>query len=122
MQSSNENKQLKNIQGIPYRIRTTARTRRVLITVEPNGEVVVSKPARISVEKIERLLQEKIEWIKETVTKQKSRPQKLLAHYSVKDFKKYKTWLAQRRFKFSRIQSCKVPLNSIPVANIFLIL
>jgi predicted metal-dependent hydrolase len=90
MPSSNEDKQLKNIQGIPYTIRTSARTRRILITIEPDGAVVVSKPMRVSIEKIERLLQEKIEWIKETVNKQKSRPQKLLAHYSVKDFKHYK--------------------------------
>ncbi len=90
MSDLNQNKDIKNIQGIPYSIRTTARTRRILITIEPGGQVIVSKPARISIEKIERLLNEKIEWIKETVTKQKNRPQKLLAHYSAKDFKRYK--------------------------------
>jgi hypothetical protein len=91
----------KEINGIPYTIRATTRTRRVLITVEPGGEVIVSKPMRVSIEKIEKLVREKIDWIQEMVTKQKARPQKLLAHYSVKDFKANKE--KARKFAKERI-------------------
>lgn len=80
----------KEINGIPYGIRNTARTRRIVITVHSDGAVVVSKSPRIAIAHVEKLMREKFGWIEEKVREQASRPKKLLAHYSVKDFKEQK--------------------------------
>lgn len=95
------NRETYTTHDIRYTVRTTSRTRRVLITVEPGGEVIVSKPKRISLEKIEQFIRQKSAWIKETVAKQKARPQKLLATYSAKDFKQHKE--TARRFALERL-------------------
>jgi predicted metal-dependent hydrolase len=91
----------------------------VRITIEPGGAVVVSKPARMSMTMIERLLKDKMEWIKQTVTHQAARPQKLLAHYSTKDFKLYKeqarTLAANRLVHFNSFY--KHPIGKVYIRN-----
>lgn len=80
----------KEINGVPYTVRSTARTRRILITIHPDGKVVVSKSPRISVENVERVIRAKSDWILGKIREQLSRPKKILSHYSAKDFKESK--------------------------------
>jgi hypothetical protein len=46
----------------PYTIRESARAKRLRVTVYPSGEVVVTKPKRVSLAQAERFLAEKREW------------------------------------------------------------
>ena len=80
----------KEIHGISYRIKNTKRTRNISITIQSDGNIVVAKHPRISAGYIEKLMNEKIGWIKERLHEQSLRPKKILAQYSVKDFKKQK--------------------------------
>ena len=73
-----------------YTIKNTARTSKIVISIRADGTVVVSKSPRIPIVHAERAVREKIEWIKEKLREQESRPKKLLAHFSVKDFKEHK--------------------------------
>ena len=109
----------RTIQGIPYSIRSTRRLRRVLVSIRPDGSVLVSKPTRVPLIAIEHLLARKLDWIKETIAKQKSRPKKLLAHYSAKDFKEHKEnarKIAQERLVyFNQFYNHKI--NKIYIRN-----
>ncbi|MDO8582032.1 MAG: M48 family metallopeptidase [bacterium] len=80
----------KEINGISYSIRNTARRRRVVISVRGDGSVVVSKSPRIAIAYVEKFVREKFSWIEAKIREQASRPKKLLAHYSVKDFRENK--------------------------------
>jgi predicted metal-dependent hydrolase len=80
----------KETDGIIYTVRTTLRTRKVIITVHPHGEVVVSASPRIPHSAIENMIKEKRGWIQEKIKEQALRPKKLLSHFSVKDFKENK--------------------------------
>ncbi|MBP6857581.1 MAG: M48 family metallopeptidase [Candidatus Pacebacteria bacterium] len=47
-------------------------------------------PWRLPKYLVEKFVESKKEWIQDRLSEQKLRPQKLLAHYSAKDFKEYK--------------------------------
>jgi predicted metal-dependent hydrolase len=102
----------REIHGIPYFIRNSKNSRKVLVSIHENGNVIVSKPARVPLQAVEQLLDQKIQWIQETIAKQKSRPQKLLAHYSAKDFKDHKEKARERAHKrlvyFNRFYNYKI--------------
>lgn len=75
------------IAGISYTLRTTRQTKRIVISIKADGAVVVSRSPRISIKEVEKAIYEKQNWIIAKRTEQLSKPKKLLAHYSVKDFK-----------------------------------
>ncbi len=77
----------KKINDVAYTIHSRKRTRGILVSVDTNGNVKVSKHPRISIEAVEKAVLAKYSWIVDSIKKQTSRPKKLLAHYSVKDFK-----------------------------------
>ncbi|MES2023245.1 MAG: M48 family metallopeptidase [Patescibacteria group bacterium] len=81
---------LKQLNGLFYRVRNTARGRKVLISIAGDGAVNVSKGSRVSLESVEKIMREKFDWIMSKVSEQKAKPQKILAHYSVKDFRENK--------------------------------
>jgi predicted metal-dependent hydrolase len=73
-----------------YTIRSHKRTRGVRIAVHEGGEVVVTKSPRILKIQAEYFVQRKADWIQSKIEEFSKRPKKLLAHYSVKDFKENK--------------------------------
>ncbi|MEI6400163.1 MAG: SprT family zinc-dependent metalloprotease [bacterium] len=76
-----------------YIIKKNKRSKSIRISVKGNGEVVVTMPYRLPKYFAERFVESKKDWIAEKITEMKSRPprpQKLLAHYSAKDFKEHK--------------------------------
>jgi predicted metal-dependent hydrolase len=75
---------------IPYIIRSNSKSKKISIRVQEGGNIIVVKPTRVSVRYIESLVESKKSWIAEQVEKMNSRPKKLLAHYSKKDYEKYK--------------------------------
>lgn len=72
--------------NIIYTIRNTLRSKKIQIAIRSDGSIVVSKSPRVSVAQVEIFVQQKKSWIKEKILEQTSRPKKLLAHYSTKDF------------------------------------
>lgn len=77
----------KEINGIPYTLRTTRQTKRIVISIKADGVVTVSRSPRISIKEVEKAIYEKRNWIIAKKAEQLNKPKKLLAHYSVKDFK-----------------------------------
>ncbi len=77
---------IKNGVVIPYTVRSDRRTRRVFIRVREDGSVVVTKPRFLSFARIERFVMEKFEWIEKVRAELETRPKKILAHFSAKDF------------------------------------
>lgn len=75
---------------VGYTIKVRKGTRALRIAISPDLSVVVSKPRSISDSYVERLVESKKDWILEQIEKLKQRPKKILAHYSVKDYKLYK--------------------------------
>lgn len=53
--------------GFPYTIRSSARARYVRVTVEPTGEVVVTKPLRVSERAAKKFLAERATWVERHV-------------------------------------------------------
>lgn len=49
-----------------YEIKESARAKYLRISVHPDGQVVVTKPVRVSARKLEAFLAERAEWIEET--------------------------------------------------------
>lgn len=76
----------KEIHGIPYTLRTTRLTRKIIISITPDGSVRVSRSPRISIRDVEKAMEEKYDWIMVKIKDQVLRPKKLLSHYSAKDF------------------------------------
>ncbi len=73
-----------------YVIKKNKRSKSIRISVNGNGEVVVTMPYRLPKYFAERFVESKRDWINEKVGEMKNKPQKLLAHYSAKDFKEHK--------------------------------
>ncbi len=109
----------KEVNGILYSIRNTARRRRVTISIRSDGSVVVSKSPRIAIAYVEKLVREKFDWIEEKVREQASRPKKLLAHCSAKDFKEHKekarALVASRLAHFNTFY--KYTIGSVSIRN-----
>lgn len=91
----------KEVNGICYTLRNTGRRGRVRITVKSDGSVVVSKSPRIAIADAEKFVREKFAWIEAKIREQASRPKRLLAHYSVKDFHENKE--RARAFALARL-------------------
>ncbi|MCE9585256.1 M48 family metallopeptidase [Candidatus Nomurabacteria bacterium] len=81
---------IKHLNGLNYRVRNTVRGRKVLISVGADGAVYVSKGARVSLGSVEKIMREKWDWVQSKIAEQKAKPQKILAHCSIKDFSENK--------------------------------
>ena len=75
---------------IPYTIRSTKLAKRLSVRVEADGSVVVTKPIRVALWRVEWMMQRQFAWILNAQENMKDKPQKLLAHYSVKEYKEHK--------------------------------
>ena len=84
-----------------------------------DGAVVVTKSKYIRESEIERLVEKKADWIIEKIELMKSKPKKLLAHYSAKDFKENKDKAYE--FVLGRISHLNnfynFKINSISIKN-----
>lgn len=109
----------KQIGGIDYTIKTTARTRKVLITIRPGGEVAVVKSTRISIAYVEKVMEEKFEWIQKKYTEQSKRQRKLLEHFTQAEYTKNKetarALVNQRLEHFNTFY--QHPIGSISIRN-----
>ena len=107
----------RDINGIPYSIRNTMRSRRVSIAIDGDGKVIVSKSPRISVASIQQMIAEKFLWIQDKLREQALKPKKLLAHYSTKDFKenkeKARALVHDRLRHFNTFYNCDIGRISI---------
>jgi predicted metal-dependent hydrolase len=107
----------REINGIPYNIKNTMRSRRVLIAIDNGGQVTVSKSPRISIASVQQMLVEKFLWIQGKLREQALKPKKILAQYSIKDFKENKEKaraLVHARLKhFNIFYSCDIGRISI---------
>jgi predicted metal-dependent hydrolase len=70
----------------PYTIRSSVRARRVRLTVHRDGSVVVTKPVRISAQAVVPFVQKYTKWIQEKIEKFAKTPQKILGHYSRREY------------------------------------
>lgn len=52
---------------IPYLIRRSARRGTVSVAVEPSGQVVLTAPEAITIERLDRVVRQKARWIVERV-------------------------------------------------------
>jgi predicted metal-dependent hydrolase len=59
--------------NVAYEIRESARAKRARITIQADGRVVVTKPARVSVRAVERFVMEKQDWIEVMVVRAEKR-------------------------------------------------
>ncbi len=75
-----------------YTLKKNKRSKSIRISVRENGEVLVTMPYRLPKYFAEKFVASKKEWIEERLREQEvnPRPKKILAHYSVKDFKENK--------------------------------
>ena len=78
------------INDISYTIKTTNRTKKILISIDTNGQLTVLKSPFVSIEKVKKIIEQKYEWIIDKIQKQKSKPRKILSIYNEKDFKENK--------------------------------
>lgn len=76
--------------GMSYTIRSNSKSKKISIRIQEGGKIYIIKPTRVSLKYIESLVDSKKDWISEQIMLMNSRPKKLLAHYSEKDFEKYR--------------------------------
>lgn len=109
----------KDEKQISYTITTNVRSKRIRIAVSALGKVKVTKPRGVSNIYTENFVLDKFDWIVNSVEKINKRPQKLLAHFSAKDFKEYKK--EAEKFVNARVeyfnQFYKYEVNNIKVRN-----
>lgn len=79
-----------NSNTLEYTVKKNKLSKGMRITIKADGEVLVTIPRRLPKYFAHRFVERKKDWIVEMQAKAKSRPQKILAHYSVKDFKEHK--------------------------------
>ena len=72
---------------IVYTIKSNSKSKSVRIMIHQDGSVVVTKPKRVSKIVVRFLISRKENWIKEKIIEMDSKPKRLLAHYSTKDYK-----------------------------------
>lgn len=75
---------------ISYTIKSNRRSRGIRIAVREDGEVVVTKPTRVSNLQVRLIVERKKDWILEKIEEMSKRPKKILAHYSARDFRQNK--------------------------------
>ena len=73
-----------------YTVRSSARARRVRLTVHHDGRVVVTKPIRTSESSIALFVQKYAGWIAKKIEQFKKKPAKILGHYSWREFNAYR--------------------------------
>ncbi len=102
-----------------YTLKTNRRTRGVRISVGAGGEVVVTRSPRISIVQVESLVTKRADWIQEKISEMEKRPKKILAHFSVKEYKEFKD--LTRALVYERIkvlnQKYKFEVMSISIRN-----
>ena len=110
---------VKNNTTVLYSLKNRKGIRGIRIAVHADGSVVVTKSKYIRESEAERLVEIKADWIIEKIQVMKSKPQKLLAHYSAKDFKENKEkayeFVLGRISYFSKFYNYKI--NSIKIKN-----
>jgi hypothetical protein len=89
------------------------------IAVFCDGAVLVTKPTFLSHSRAEFFIKQKLGWIARTIEGFSKKPQKLLAHYSVKDFRENKQRsleLVMERITYLN-QFYKHEINNINIKN-----
>ncbi|MBU1178102.1 M48 family metallopeptidase [Patescibacteria group bacterium] len=77
--------------AINYTLRTSNRARNLRLTINLDGELVVTKPWLVSTRQVERFMQQKAGWILKKMTAIKTRGNNsLLANVGAADYLKYK--------------------------------
>ena len=76
----------REIDGVPYLVRNTARKMRISMRIDEQGSLVVSKSPWISVRSLEEVLRKNLGWIRDKLQQQSAKPKKILGHCSVRDF------------------------------------
>ena len=102
-----------------YTLKTNRRTRGVRISVSAGGEVVVTRSPRISVAQVESLVEKRADWIREKISEMEKRPKKILAHFSVKEYKEFKEKAREQVTERIQIlnQKYKFEIGSIAIRN-----
>lgn len=110
---------LKNNNTISYSIKVRKGARGIRIGVLPDMSVVVTKPKNIRDEYVHQVVSSKVGWITEQIEKIKQRPKKILAHFSVRDYKLYKQDASdialERCLYFNKFYNFKI--KSIKIRN-----
>ena len=75
---------------ITYSVRSSARAKRLRITVHDDGTVVVTKPRLVALGLIDTFVQKHAPWIKEKIAHFAKKPAKILGKYSRRDFYAHK--------------------------------
>lgn len=93
----------KDIHGISYTIRNRIRTKKISVGVYHDGRVMVSKPTRVSIAYIEKMMQEKFLWIQEKLGMIIKKHSVLGLRHTAKEYAQYRVQakeLAQRRLEY----------------------
>ena len=75
---------------IKYEIRRSSRARSVRITILGRDEVIVTAPARVSAELIERFVRSKSDWIESKLARLRLLPDHMFLQSSKKDYEQFK--------------------------------
>ena len=84
-----QNFSIKNT-DLVYTIKTRKGTRGIRISISSDLAIVVTKSKAIPNLFIQKAVEDKLGWIIEQIEKLKNKPKKLLAHFSIKDYKLHK--------------------------------
>ena len=104
---------------ISYIIKSRKGARGIRIAVQADGGVIVTKPKNMPKFLAEVFVKSKKDWVMEQIEKIAQRPKKLLAHYSVKDFKenKQKAYILAHNKVIHFNQFYNFKINSISIRN-----
>jgi len=98
---------------VNFEIKTSAKAGHLRIAIHPNGRVVVTKPARVSLIRAQEFVKSKFAWINQKLLLQKSRKVIPLATFDknqVLDFVKSRVEILNRNYKF-RIGNISIKNN-----------
>lgn len=102
----------REIDGVPYLVRNTARKMRISMRIDEQGSLVVSKSPWISVRSLEEVLRKNLDWIRDKLHQQSAKPKKILSHLGDSDFYQHKESarnLVLRRLEyFNKIYNFKI--------------
>lgn len=102
-----------------YTIKNRKGIRGIRLAVHADGAVVVTKSKYIREIEVEKLVERKTDWIIEKIELMKSKPKKMLAHYSAKDFKENKEkalrFVVERITHLNKFYNFKI--NNIRIKN-----
>jgi len=88
--------------SVAFQLKSHKRARNLLVRVNDDGEVVVTKPARISTKFVEKELFTNFDWFLKHIKRLGNEPKKILGHLTPKDYKKNKE--KARRLVKSRVK------------------